>query len=183
MAKSIELTGLLIVVTILSISACLPVGSSGDKAQALPSDTDTPLTSERADPTPTISPSPTNVSAGEAQEALRLAEADLAARLNVPSNDIEVVRVEAVEWSDTSLGCPQPGMVYAQVITPGFRLVLEAEGQKYEYHTDGERTVVLCEAAPSFETPSKDDDASVEDGWPNQPIGDDVVVETPVKRR
>ncbi len=55
-----------------------------------------------------------------------------------------MVAVEAVEWSDISLGCPQPGMRYARVRTPGFRLVLQA-GKEYEYHTDIGRFAVLCE--------------------------------------
>jgi hypothetical protein len=52
--------------------------------------------------------------------------------------------VEAVDWSDTSLGCPEPGMAYAQVITPGYLIVLGAAGQTYEYHTDEHSSVVLC---------------------------------------
>jgi len=50
-----------------------------------------------------------------------------------------------VEWSDASLGCPKPGFAYAQVITPGYRIVLTAGQQQYEYHTDKSRAVVLCE--------------------------------------
>ncbi len=51
-----------------------------------------------------------------------------------------------VEWNDTSLGCPMPGMAYAQVITPGFRLVFEYQGQQSEYHTDQDGSnVVTCE--------------------------------------
>jgi hypothetical protein len=34
--------------------------------------------------------------------------------------------------------------MYAQVITPGFLIVLAAQGQTYEYHTDQKATVVLC---------------------------------------
>ena len=50
---------------------------------------------------------------------------------------------DPVEWGDTSLGCPMPGLVYAQVITPGFRLVFDYQGQQNEYHTDqdGSNTV------------------------------------------
>ena len=80
-----------------------------------------------------------------AEEAVRLAQEDLAGRLGMASADVQLVSVEAVEWSDTSLGCPQPGMMYAQVITPGYRVVLEAGGQTYTYHTDEGRFVVLCE--------------------------------------
>jgi hypothetical protein len=74
----------------------------------------------------------------------RLSQQDLAQKLGVSLNDIRVVSVEETTWSDGSLGCPQPGKVYAQVITPGFRVVFEANGQRYEYHTDKERHIVLC---------------------------------------
>lgn len=53
--------------------------------------------------------------------------------------------MQAVEWSEASLGCPQPGMLDAQVITPGFLVVLEATGEQYKYHTDVGRLVLLCE--------------------------------------
>lgn len=64
------------------------------------------------------------------------AKEELAARLATDSDSIAVVSRELVQWPDASLSNPQPGMVYAQVITPGFRLILEAAGQTYEYHTD-----------------------------------------------
>jgi cation transport ATPase len=32
-------------------------------------------------------------------------------------DNIVLVSAQAMQWSDSSLGCPQPGMVYAQVIT------------------------------------------------------------------
>ena len=50
-----------------------------------------------------------------------------------------------VDWPDASLGCPQEGQVYAQVVTPGFSLVFEVQGQTYEVHTDREATqLVRC---------------------------------------
>jgi len=74
-----------------------------------------------------------------------LAKRDLARRKGVPIEEITVVRVEERDWPDTSLGCPQPGMMYAQVITPGYLIVLSHGGQTYEYHTDRSQSVVLCE--------------------------------------
>lgn len=69
----------------------------------------------------------------------------LADELGIPAEEIDVVSVEAYEWSDASLGCPEPGKSYAQVITPGYRVILEAEGETFEVHTDEEgRTVVMC---------------------------------------
>jgi uncharacterized protein (TIGR00251 family) len=81
----------------------------------------------------------------EAEQVIRLVREDLAGRLNIAAQGIKLASVEGVEWRNTSLGCPQPGMMYAQVIVPGYRVVVEAEGQRYEYHTDRGRSVVLCE--------------------------------------
>jgi hypothetical protein len=69
----------------------------------------------------------------------------LAQHLGVAEQDILLQSVEAVDWPDASLGCPQPGLVYAQVITPGYRVLLEVDAQEYEIHTGGGQTAVLCE--------------------------------------
>lgn len=77
-------------------------------------------------------------------EGANLAIADLAKRLDIGADQIEVVRIESVEWPDTSLGCPEPGQAYAQVMTPGYIVVLAAGDQEYEYHTGGDQ-IVACE--------------------------------------
>ena len=79
------------------------------------------------------------------ESALAAAKADLAEQTGVPVDKIKLVSMEAVDWNDTSLGCPQEGFMYAQVITLGYLIVLEADGQQYEYHTDQTTNVVLCE--------------------------------------
>lgn len=79
----------------------------------------------------------------------------LSERLDLDVSEIDVVSVEEVQWRDSSLGCPKPGMSYLMVITPGFRVILEADGQTYEYHTDQRQNVVLCqgESKPGLEQP------------------------------
>lgn len=79
------------------------------------------------------------------EAALAAAIADLSAQTGVPADQITVDAVEPMDWPDASLGCPQEGMMYAQVITPGFLMVLTAQGQTYEYHTDQKGNVVLCQ--------------------------------------
>ncbi len=69
-----------------------------------------------------------------------IAKKDLAGRLNLPVEEILLVKQEKVDWSDTSLGFPEDGM-YAQVITPGFRIILKAGDKLYEYHSDYKRVV------------------------------------------
>jgi len=68
-----------------------------------------------------------------------IAKKDLSERLNIPIEDIKLVKEEAVDWPDTSLGYPEKGMSYAQVITPGFRIKLKARDKLYEYHSDYKR--------------------------------------------
>jgi len=75
-----------------------------------------------------------SVSTGE--KALAAAIADLARQTGLPGGDIHLASIEATNWNDSSLGCPQEGFMYAQVITPGYLIMLEAQGQQYEYHAD-----------------------------------------------
>ncbi len=59
---------------------------------------------------------------------------------------ITVVALEAVDWPDSSLGCPVEGELYAQVITPGYRLVVEVDGARTEIHTDLAGNAATCGA-------------------------------------
>ncbi len=72
------------------------------------------------------------------------AKADLADRLGIPVDDIETVSAEAVVWPDGSLGCPQPGMEYTQVLVDGAKIVLYAQDKTWEYHSGGTRAPFLC---------------------------------------
>ncbi len=58
---------------------------------------------------------------------------------------ITITKVESTEWPDTSLGCPVEGGFYAQVITPGYLVTVEYEGQSFEVHTDLAGHAVTCE--------------------------------------
>jgi hypothetical protein len=81
-------------------------------------------------------------------EAVGLAQETLARELGVAAGAFVVQKVEAVEWRDTSLGCPQKGMRYAPVIVPGYRVVLEHEGRAHHFHI-GEGRVVRCQPSRS----------------------------------
>ncbi len=81
-----------------------------------------------------------------AEKAVQAAKADLARRTGIDQAAIVVVRADAVDWRDSSLGCPRPGQMYIQVITPGYLVVLQAAGRTHEYHTDRDGSrVVLCQ--------------------------------------
>lgn len=88
---------------------------------------------------PTVAPvAPTTEPA--AVEAVRR---ELAGRLGVAASSLKAVSVEPVAWPDASLGCPQEGYAYAQVVTPGYRVVMEHNGQRYTYHTKATASLVV----------------------------------------
>ena len=80
----------------------------------------------------------------EAQGAVDASLRAAATRLGVAAGQLSVERVEAREWGDSSLGCPQPGMMYAQVITPGYLIVVAGGGKRLEFHTDARGRAVMC---------------------------------------
>ena len=87
---------------------------------------------------------PTPADAG-LQSLVEKARADLAERLLVPADDIILLQAESVTWPDGSLGCPQEGMQYAQVLTPGYLIRLSYGDQEFEYHAGRGTTVIYCE--------------------------------------
>jgi hypothetical protein len=70
-----------------------------------------------------------------------LAQFDLTLKTNVDIEKISVVSVEETKFMDASLGVPEPGVEYPAVVTPGFIIILDADGDEYEYHASGERVV------------------------------------------
>jgi hypothetical protein len=91
-----------------------------------------------------MNPSATPFASG-LENLIEKAKDDLAQRLDIPITQISLVEATAVEWSDSSLGCPQPDMFYTQVITPGYRILFDFNGQQYEYHSNRETYFVYCE--------------------------------------
>jgi len=64
-------------------------------------------------------------------------------RFGIRWESVKILDVEKVDWGDASLGNPEPGMMYAQVITPGFRMSLAADGGTYIFHTSMDRVVFV----------------------------------------
>ena len=79
----------------------------------------------------------------EADEQLaELAAATLAEAIDVPLTRIKVESIRPVEWRDGSLGCPQPDQSYAQVLTPGHRILLRVDTRVYTVHEANGRAFV-----------------------------------------
>ncbi|MFH1967279.1 MAG: hypothetical protein ABIJ03_02110 [Patescibacteria group bacterium] len=77
------------------------------------------------------------------EELITLAKTDLAERLGIIIEEILVKSTTEKTWSDASLGCPEKGKYYVQVITPGYLIIFEAGGKIYKYHTSL-NWVTLC---------------------------------------
>ena len=86
----------------------------------------------------------------------------LAQRLGVSGESLEFISEQAVNWPDTSLGCPKPGYVYAKVIVPGYRITFAHDGSNYEVHTAAKSGFgqylppVSCEGGLAYERPTDD---------------------------
>ncbi len=86
-------------------------------------------------------PAPDEAAARE--RAIDRAKKHLAAKLDLPLAAIALVSAKAATWSDASLGCPEPDRMYAQVVTSGHEVVLEAQGTTHELHV-GPKRVAVC---------------------------------------
>jgi hypothetical protein len=82
------------------------------------------------------------IGADERERIVAQAMADLAGRLGIDRDEIEVRTVEETDFRDTSLGVSRPNEMYAQVITPGVVVRLAAGDEVYEYHGSGNRVVL-----------------------------------------
>ena len=70
----------------------------------------------------------------------------LARRLGVTVDQLTYLRSEEQVWSDTSLGCPEDGYVYATVETPGYTIAFTYGRQGHTVHTNSTGTVfALCD--------------------------------------
>jgi hypothetical protein len=95
---------------------------------------------------PTVAPSGAPVTGEVPAEVMAAVTADLSARTGKDAAAATVTKAEAVTWPDGSLGCPQPGVMYTQIVTPGYQVILELDGTTYDYRVSGEGTTIrLCE--------------------------------------
>jgi hypothetical protein len=112
-------------------------------------------------PPPTATPPPATETpvietpaADEAQPAVRAAIEALAASLAITLEQIRVVSVEAVEWPDGCLGVHRPDVMCTMAIVPGYRIVLEANGAEYVYHTNLDGSALTPAGQPALEVPA-----------------------------
>jgi hypothetical protein len=139
---------LLIFLLSLVLGSCGVSQAATEQAPELPPSSPPKIASENSpdnplqlEPTPelTIMPSTPPV-----EKFVALSKKDLASRLGIEADKINLVKSTEMIWLNAALGCPRPGVFYPQGRVPGFQIWLEVEGSEYVYNTDFNGTVILC---------------------------------------
>ncbi|MFP3854869.1 MAG: hypothetical protein ACLFWD_11315 [Anaerolineales bacterium] len=132
-----------------ALAGCATAQTTPTESATEPAETEAAATSTPSEPMETT-PTPLDygeegVLPPEANDLIEATRADLAARLEIQVDDIEVAYVEAMNWPDAALGCPALDVNYATVVTPGYQIELRVDDEIYEYHTDATSNFVLCQ--------------------------------------
>ena len=131
--KRLSLIGLAVTI----IAAC---GAPGAPPTQLPVPASTPFVSPIDQPiSPIATPPITRPNAEQwanAPAAALSARQALVEQLKIDPDTIGLASFEHVDWPDACLGVQTPGVACAQIIVTGYRVVLAAQGNLYEYHTD-----------------------------------------------
>jgi hypothetical protein len=136
---------ILLLFAILFLAACTsgtpgntaPTTASATKVPQQSTSTQVPKSTPEAVKVPTTTSLPAG---GQDQTAVPNAAVAavqmLAKRLGVPLPEIKVISVEEVQWPDGCLGAGKPDEMCTQAIVDGYRVMLQVNNQKYEFHTD-----------------------------------------------
>jgi len=76
-----------------------------------------------------------------ASELSALAMRRVRQQSDVSDEAVELVDVYPVVWQDSSLGCPQDGQVYSNILIDGYRIEISDGETSYLFHTDSVQLV------------------------------------------
>ena len=85
-----------------------------------------------------------------------VARETVAGALGIDQAGVRVIGSEARDFPDGSLDCPEPGMAYAQVITPGFKVRVDANGRRFDVRVAGTVGRICHRRKPSPDRPAQD---------------------------
>lgn len=97
-----------------------------------------------AEETPTINPNSIPSHGEVPEEVFELALIDLLTKTGGHRSDVKVLKSEAIVWSDGSLGCPQPGMMYTMALVNGYHVILSFNNETYDYRLSDTGYFILC---------------------------------------
>lgn len=145
-----RLTTPILVIAVISGCAASGIGPEGsqagepDAAATEPSGTRPPFTTTSPFPSEAAVDAPDGVPDAIWTGIIKALEAKTAR--SIDASDVELVRIEAVTWNDGSLGCAKPGETYTQALVDGFRVVVEVDGDQYDYRVPQDGEPRLCES-------------------------------------
>lgn len=125
---------LLLIISFLS--ACVQVSPTTGSTPPITS-SPTPVR-EVTSPEPTTQPTEASPVAAE-QAAIQY----VSTNYNVAVDHIEVLSSEPMTWPNGCMGVVIPGVLCTDVITPGYVIILEANGQQFEIHANQDGTSVI----------------------------------------
>jgi hypothetical protein len=76
-----------------------------------------------------------------AVELVALAQRRLANQFDILERRVKPIEITPYQWTDTSLGCPDPNQTYVDQVIKGYRLVMQVGEALYAFHTDSEKIV------------------------------------------
>ena len=146
-----------ICILVLLVAACSSASEEQDEPSTTTEDpgttSPTPTTSL---PRPTVAPDrqddrPAGVFVPD--EIVDAALEQAATDTGMSPDDFEVDLATQVTWNDGSLGCPQEGRSYIQVLTDGYWVVLVNVGDTYDYRSGTDLQFRRCQnGAPPVTT-------------------------------
>jgi len=95
------------------------------------------------DSMPDATPTHISVDLTPAQRAALSALSDMT---GLTADKITLVSTEAVTWPDGCLGVQRVGVMCTQALVEGFKIILEADGKEYEFHTNQNGSAVVLAA-------------------------------------
>jgi hypothetical protein len=151
---------IVVLAALCGLMACAPI--TIEEGAPVLDETEVPTTVVPIMETPTEGPSgmetPVNggqLPMGEVPEPLfEIVLADLLDRTGSDRSMVKVIKSEFVVWSDGSLGCPQPGMMYTQALVDGYQVIFDINGEPYDYHLSDRGAFILCQSGPGVLYPS-----------------------------
>lgn len=143
-----QITAIGILALTFVVAACSQPPTSAPPPTSKPTEAPTmpPTAQPTETPTPAVPPgaeiggSPT--ATPDYPPAVLAAINALSTQKNIPADQIAVVDYEAVDWNNACLGLAGSGEMCAEVITPGYRIVLRGGGGEFEFHTNGDGTAI-----------------------------------------
>ena len=74
--------------------------------------------------------------------AVLQAQSLLADQIGVPAEEIKIISMEEVEWTDSCFGLGGAAEMCAAEMTSGWRVIFDANGQRYEVRSNKTGTII-----------------------------------------